>query len=48
MAKNITFSLDKELIAELKKVSEETMIPQSKIVKLGLELALQKLKKPGV
>lgn len=48
MAKNITFSLDEELIAELKKVSEETMIPQSKIVKLGIELALQKLKKPGV
>lgn len=48
MAKNITFSLDEKLIAELKKVSEETMIPQAKIVKMGIELALQKIKKPGV
>lgn len=48
MAKNITFSLDEELIAELKKASKESMIPQSRIVQLGIELALKEIKKPGV
>jgi predicted DNA-binding protein len=43
MNKNITFSLDEKLIEELKKVSKETMIPQSKIVRLGIELALKHL-----
>ena len=45
MNKNITFSIDEKLITELKKISEITMIPQSKIVKLGLELAIKKLNK---
>ena len=45
MNKNITFSIDEKLIEELKKTSEETMISQSKIVKLGIELALKKIKK---
>jgi hypothetical protein len=43
--KNITFSLDEKLIEELKKTSEITMISQSKIVKLGIELALKQLAK---
>ena len=46
--KNITFSLEEKLITDLKKASEETMIPQSKIVKLGIELALKQIKKPGI
>ena len=43
MNKNITFSLNEKLIEELKKASEETMISQSKIVKLGIELAIKQL-----
>jgi len=43
--KNITFSLDEKLIEELKKTSEKTMISQSKIVKLGIELAIKQLAK---
>lgn len=45
MSKNVTFSLDEELLKRLKEVSEKTMIPQSKIVKLGIELALKQLAK---
>lgn len=45
MNKNVTFSLDEELLKRLKEVSEKTMIPQSKIVKLGIELALKQLEK---
>lgn len=45
MNKNVTFSLDEELLKRLKEVSEKTMIPQSKIVKLGIELALKQLAK---
>lgn len=45
MNKNITFSLDEELIKELKEVSEKTMVPQSNIVKLGIELALKQIQK---
>jgi len=43
--KNITFSLDEKLIEKLKETSEKTMISQSKIVKLGIELALKQLNK---
>lgn len=46
MNKNITFSLDEKLIEKLKKTSEETMISQSKIVKLGIELAIRQLQQP--
>jgi hypothetical protein len=41
--KNITFSLDEKIIKELKEVSDKTMISQSKIVKLGIELAIKQV-----
>lgn len=36
MRKNATFSLEEELIERLKKLSEETMIPQSRIVESAI------------
>lgn len=35
--KRITFTLDEDLIKELKEKSEETHIPQAKIVSLALQ-----------
>ena len=43
MNKNVTFSLDEKVIENLKQASKETMISQSKIVKLGIELAIKQL-----
>jgi len=42
LRKNITFSLPEELIEKLKKVSEETMIPQAKLVEKAIEDMLVK------
>jgi metal-responsive CopG/Arc/MetJ family transcriptional regulator len=36
MKKRVTFTLEEELIEQLKKVSEETMIPQSKLVEKAI------------
>lgn len=40
MRKRVTYTLDVELIDRLKKVSEETMIPQSKLVEKGIRDAI--------
>jgi len=37
MKKRITFTFDEELIKKLKKVSEVSMIPQSRIVELAVK-----------
>lgn len=42
--KRVTFTLDEDLIKKLKKKSEETHIPQAKIVTLALEAYLSKKK----
>lgn len=42
MKKRVTFTLDEELIEQLKKVSKETMIPQSKLVEKTLKEILKK------
>lgn len=42
MKKRITFTMDEELIKQLKQVSEETMIPQSKLVETTLKEILKK------
>ena len=42
--KRITFSLDDKLIEELKKTSEHTLIPQSKIVESAIKDKLKELK----
>mgnify|MGYP005756814951 CR=1 FL=1 len=41
MKKRVTFTLDQELIDKLKKVSEETMIPQSKLVEKSLKKVIE-------
>ena len=44
MKKRITFTMDEETIDELKKVSEKTMIPQSRLVEQAM---LEVIKKYG-
>jgi metal-responsive CopG/Arc/MetJ family transcriptional regulator len=36
MKKRVTFTLEEELLEQLKKISEETMIPQSKLIEKSL------------
>lgn len=42
MTKRVTFSLDEDLVRRLKEFSQETMIPQSKIVEKGIESIISK------
>jgi predicted transcriptional regulator len=44
MKKRITFTLDEETIDELKKVSEQTMIPQARLVEQALKDIISKYK----
>lgn len=44
MKKRITFTLEESLINELKKKSEETMIPQARIVEQAIKEYLEKMK----
>jgi len=41
MKKRITFTLDEEIIKKLKKVSRDTMIPQSKLIEKSLTEVLK-------
>lgn len=43
--KRMTFTLDEELLAKLKETSEETMIPQAKIVQTAIEKQLKEMGK---
>lgn len=43
MKKRITFTFDEELIEQLKKVSKETMIPQSRIVESAITEKLKEM-----
>lgn len=45
MKKRATFTLEEELIERLKKTSEETMIPQAKLVEKAIEEVLKQYKK---
>jgi metal-responsive CopG/Arc/MetJ family transcriptional regulator len=45
MKKRVTFTLEEELIEQLKKVSEETMIPQSKLIEKSLTEVLKSYEK---
>ena len=45
MRKQITFTLDEELIKKLKELSNETYIPQARIVELGIKEFLKKYNK---
>lgn len=40
-------AVDKELFERLKQLSEETMIPMSKLLDKGIELLLEEYKKPA-
>ena len=42
-----TNSINNELIEKLKKLSEETKIPQSKLLDEAIELVLKKYRKPA-
>lgn len=42
--KRITFSLDEKLIEELKRASQQTLVPQSKIVESAIKEKLKELK----
>lgn len=42
MKKRITFTLDEETIEQLKKVSEETMIPQARLVEQAIKEVIKK------
>ena len=37
MKKRMTFTLDEELLKELKKLSERTMVPQSRLVEKAIK-----------
>lgn len=43
--KRMTFTLDEELLAKLKEISEETMIPQAKIVQKAIKKQLKEMGK---
>lgn len=43
--KRMTFTLDEELLAKLKETSEETMIPQAKIVQKAIKKQLKEMGK---
>jgi predicted DNA-binding protein len=45
MKKRATFTLEEELLERLKKVSEETMIPQAKLVEKAIEEAIKQYEK---
>lgn len=45
MRKRITFSLPNELIEELKKISDETMIPQARLVEQAIKNIITEHKK---
>ncbi|MCM3030375.1 MULTISPECIES: ribbon-helix-helix domain-containing protein [unclassified Niallia] len=45
MKKRITFTLDEELIEQLKKISEETMIPQARLVEQAIKEVIEKYNK---
>lgn len=42
MKKRITFTFDEETIKQLKKVSEETLIPQSRLVEQAIREVIKK------
>ncbi|WP_083979163.1 ribbon-helix-helix domain-containing protein [Bacillus alveayuensis] len=42
MKKRITFTLDEELIEKLKRISEETMIPQARLVEQAIQEVIKK------
>lgn len=44
MKKRVTFTLEFELIEQLKKKSDETMIPQARIVEQAIKEYLEKMK----
>lgn len=43
--KRMTFTLEEELLAKLKEASEETMIPQAKIVQKAIKKQLKEMGK---
>ena len=45
MKKRITFTFDEELIEKLKEVSEQTMIPQSRLVEQAVKEIIGKYSK---
>lgn len=49
MKKRITFTFDEELIEKLKEVSEQTMIPQSRLVERAIKEVIKEFNsKPSV
>lgn len=47
MRKNITFSFEVELIEQIKRLSEETMIPQSRLVEQAIKKLIDEKRKPS-
>lgn len=45
MKKRVTFTLEEELIEKLKMVSEQTMIPQAKLIEKALREVLKEYEK---
>ncbi|WP_314406058.1 ribbon-helix-helix domain-containing protein [Leuconostoc suionicum] len=41
MKKRMTFTLEEELLIKLKKVSEDTMIPQAKLVEKAIKQVIK-------
>ncbi|WP_161526449.1 ribbon-helix-helix domain-containing protein [Enterococcus sp. JM9B] len=44
MKKRVTFTLDESVIKQLKETSDETMIPQARIVEQAIKEYLEKMK----
>ncbi|MEK4640318.1 ribbon-helix-helix domain-containing protein [Bacillus sp. BSL6] len=45
MRKRITFSLPEEMIEQLKRISEQTMIPQARLVEQAINQVIEKYNK---
>lgn len=45
MRKRVTFTIEETLAEQLKQVSEQTMIPQAKLVEKAIEKVIEEYKK---
>jgi predicted DNA-binding protein len=45
LKKRVTFTIEEEIVERLKKVSEDTMIPQAKLVEKAIENILEQYDK---
>ena len=48
MKKRVTFTLEEEILEQLKKISEETMIPQARLVEQAIKEIIKRYSKESI